>query len=81
MKITVKSEDELFDADSSFKRTATKFSNSSHVILPKEFVGRDIVLFILKRVLHIKKTFLKTIGPEKKKAVSKNANAPRKTSR
>lgn len=54
MKVVIETEDESFDAESKFNRMAVKFSNSAHIILPREFVGRDVVLFILHKAVHIK---------------------------
>lgn len=65
MKVTISSKNESFHAETKYKKTATKFSNSSHIILPKEYIGRDVILFILKKALHIKGKFIKTANYKK----------------
>lgn len=54
MKVTIESEKKAFHAETKFNKIASKFSNSSHVILPKEFVGRNVVVFILKKIFKVK---------------------------
>jgi len=60
MKVLIKSEQELIDSEIKLERIATRFSNSGHVIVPKEFVGRKIILLVVKKISKIKQKPRKT---------------------
>ena len=47
MKYNIKNED-IINFDAAFKQEVTKFGNSAKVSIPKKYLGKKAIVFILK---------------------------------
>jgi len=48
MKVKITVEDEEIDAEQVLKKKATKFGDVGHIIVPKNFIERDVVVLLRK---------------------------------